>query len=133
MKEKIEAYIKALIDFQEARLKIEILKLLIAIIVGNIIITLTLLWSPYLAIGYIIVLFVWFYPKAKKVLQKELNDTEQAIEKLHPFDGQEGAVKTLQGQLADFLEGLFGDRVLGKKFTGVKKFDPDEQNQQQDE
>lgn len=128
MKEKIEAYIKALIEFQEARFKIEIIKLVVAIILVNMVITLTLLWSPYLAIGYAIVLFAWFLPKANKVLQKDLLDKQKAIETLHPFDGQEGAVKTLQGQLADFLEGLFG-----KKFIGVKKFDPDEHNEQQHE
>jgi len=124
MKEKIEEYIKALIEHQESRMRHQVFQLVMSIVLANIFITMLLIMSLWFIIPLLMIICFVSITGTRR-LERELMEKEDELHKLHPIDGEQGAVKTATSHLADFLEGLFG-----KKFIGVKKFNP---NQDEDE
>ena len=123
MKEKIEKYIRAILKSEEAKFKRIIFGYTCGILIVSTIIGLTFSITPW---HPIVTAVIWcaILSSTWAVVDKKLKQQQQVamenLEKLHPIDGDEGAVKTLQQKVADFFT-----TTLGTKFTGVKHM-PDE-------
>lgn len=122
-KNRLEEYIKALIEAEEAKMSVQLILLVgsvvLFLIVATVIIATT--QNPFLAgaiISGVVIVVSGF--AAKHFLKKQAT-AEQRRDLLHPTEGEEGLIVAIKKQISDTITGMFGN-----KFTGLKKTqDPD--------
>ena len=117
-KNRLEEYIKALIEAEEARMSVQLIFLVGSVVLFLVVTTVIVATTqkPILAGTIISALVIAAAGFAIKHLLKKQATAEQKRDLLHPTEGEEGLIVAIKKQVSDTMIGMFG-----KKFTGLKK------------
>jgi hypothetical protein len=119
MKNKIEEYINAIIQYQEANYLLELARLTMGIVVLNLV--LNMLFAKFSTYSIVITascfaVFGLIWRNLIKKIKTRVHKAEQNIKNLHPLDGENGAFQTLKKSITETIQTTFG-----KKFISFKR------------
>ena len=120
MKNRLEEYVRAIIDAEEAKMTKAVFLIAMVVIIASVFFTMLIVVSSQpVIVGFVIVLAVAIFARiVHNKYSKKQEIAERKRDLLHPVDGEEGALVTAKKKIEEMLTGAFG-----KKFTGVRNTD----------